>query len=371
MNILLLTEFFPETEAAEITGGVEGRCYYVARHLRRRHDVKVIATPTDGTQWDHASFVSIPRRLTFLARAFIQGMRFDFDLVEGSNFVVHPMAWLLGTLRRKPVVLYYPDVLLGQWIKRCGPVGALGALVERAILKLPVARYITTSPTVVERMVAAGVDHEKISLIPCGFEDSLVTSVRREADQAFDDQPLYDIVVVNRLVGYKRVDVVVRAVAQLARTVPAIRALVVGRGPELDALNRLASELDVRKNIEFTGHVREHADVLRLVARSRIFVSASEVEGFGIALVEAMALGLPYVVSDIPVVREVTGGGTGGFLFAPGDQNELAAKLGALLDDEELQRRKGDEGLSFSGRYTWRKVSTRTEQVYEGLLQEV
>ena len=363
MRILLVTEFFPRSDAGEITGGVEARCFYVAKHLRERHDVEVLATPTDGTQWDHASFASLPRRLSFLARAVATGVGKDFDVVEGSNFVVHPVAWLLGALRRRPVVLYYPDVLLGEWSERFGAIGVVGELVERAILKLPVARYLVTAQAVATKLTAAGVKDAKITVLPCGFDEEVVGRIRQENPEAS-----YDVVVVSRLVGYKRVDLVLRALAQLAGEGPAPRALVIGRGPEHEALQRLASELGLASTVEFRGYVPHHAEVLRLMARARVFVSASEVEGFGIVLVEALALGVPYVASDIEVFREVLGNGTGGLLFDPGNVADLATKLGLLLGDEELHRAKRQQALDLSARYTWRRIARETEALYERVL---
>lgn len=360
MRILLFTEFFPKSQSGEITGGVEARCFYLASHLAPRHHVDVLANKTDGALWDHASAASLPRRVAFLLRGIRDGLGLDFDVVEGSNLVVYPAAWLLGTLRRKPVVLWVPDVLLGSWVHSVGRIGIMGEIVERALLRLPVARYVTCARRTVAKLTAAGVGESKVSVVPCGFEPGLVTQARQDAGR-----PVHDIVVVSRFVGYKRVDVVLRAVARLAARRQGIRVLIVGRGPEEERLHALTAELGIEANVEFAGFVPVHLDVLRHVARSRVFVSASELEGFGIVLVEAMALGVPYVVSDIDTFHEVSGAGTGGLLFRPGDAEDLALKLGSLLGDDELRARKSEEGLDFAQRYTWEQVSRSTERVFE------
>src|SRR3546814_1292037 len=69
----------------------------------------------------------------------------------------------------------------------------------------------------------------------------------------------------------------------------------------------LTRQLGIADRVQFRGFVERHADVLQTVAASDVFASASQVEGFGIVLVEAMALGVPYVATDIPAHREVTG----------------------------------------------------------------
>jgi glycosyltransferase involved in cell wall biosynthesis len=362
MRILFVTEFLPASERAEITGGVEARCHYVIDRLRRRNDVEVIARWTDGTVWDAASVASLPGRLAFLARALVRGLRTPFDVVEGSNLVVYPVAWLLGVLKRRPVVFWYPDVLIGTWRSAFGRFGVVLELLERLVLHLPgVTSYIAISETTASKLRRHGVDADRIVVVPCGFDPGTATRVRSEA--ATDPAPPggRTIAVVSRLVPYKRVDVVVEAVGRLARSHPDVVLHVVGQGPERAALEARGSALGVGDRIVFHGFVGSHADVLRRVAAATVFVHASEVEGFGIVVVEAMALGVPYVVSDIPVFREVTGNGVGGLLFPPGDAGALADALAQVLDDPARRERLTAEGRAYAERYDWTAIADRTE----------
>ena len=122
---------------------------------------------------------------------------------------------------------------------------------------------------------------------------------------------------------------------------PTVRLLVIGQGPERQRLERLAKELGVADRVDFRRVRRSPRRGAFHRRRGRgVTCSASEVEGFGIALVEAMALGVPYVVSDIPAFREVSGGGIGGALAAPGDPSAFAAALQRLLDRPEHRCRR-------------------------------
>ena len=121
--------------------------------------------------------------------------------------------------------------------------------------------------------------------------------------------------------------------------------------------------------VEFFGFVSRHADVLSTMASASVFVSASEIEGFGIALVEAMALGTPYVVASIPAFEEVTGGGVGGALFSNGDEKALAQHLERLLADIELRRRLGADGEAHARQYTWERVAASTAEVLRATVQ--
>ena len=367
MRILLITEYLPASDRAEITGGVEAYAHYVSGHLRERHDVEVISRPTDGSVWDEASVASLPGRVLFLLRALMRGLRAPGDVVVGTTYVVHPIAWLVAKLRRRPVVFWYPDVLLGSWRNgQFGKVaGIVGELAERIVLRLPVDGYIAISRSTADKLVAHGIAPDRISVVPCGFEPSVVDAVVPE----HAGQPGPRLAVVGRLVPYKRVDVVIRALARLHEEQPDLRLVVIGQGPERERLEQLAIELGVADRVELRGFVARHSDVLAAVAGSSAFVSASEIEGFGIVVVEAMALGVPYAVTDIPAYREVTDGGVGGSLFPAGDDEALAAGLRPLIDDPSTRGALALAGREHAGRYEWASVAIDTAAVLADVVE--
>jgi glycosyltransferase involved in cell wall biosynthesis len=355
MRILLITEYLPASDRAEITGGVEAYVHYVGRHLRRDHDLTILSRPTDGSVWDAASLASLPGRILYLLRALVRGLRTPADVVVGTTYVVHPIAWLVAKLRRRPVVFWYPDVLVGSW--RAGGfgrvAGIVGELSERIVLKLPVDRYLAISRSTADKLVAHGIDPARVAVVPCGFDPATVASVVPEPG---GEQRL---TVVSRLVPYKRVDLVVRALAALRDERPDLRLVVIGQGPERDRLAALAEELGVADRVELRGFVPSHADVLATVAGSAAFVSASEIEGFGIVVAEAMALGTPYAVSDIPAFREITDGGRGGALFPPGDAEALAAAIASVTTPADRRALAG-ASAEVAGRYHWDAIADTT-----------
>ncbi|HLG00311.1 MAG TPA: glycosyltransferase, partial [Acidimicrobiia bacterium] len=361
-----VTEFFPASGAGEITGGVEARAFYLARYFGPER-LRVIASRTDGSRWEYASLGSVPRRLWFMATAFARGLRQRFDVVEGSNLVTHPVAWLLGVVRRRPVVFFYPDVVVDvERIDGSRTTRSLETLLERLVLRLPASRYIAPSEAVARKLALRGVAVDRIRVIPCGVDGPLV---ERLAPPTSARTTAHDLAVIGRLVPYKRVDLVLEAVAELSETFPDLSVVVVGQGPEAEHLAAEARRLGIADRVDFRGFVTEHEEVLRVLATSRVFVSASEAEGFGIVLAEAMALGVPYVVADIPAFREVSGEGHGGYLFAPGDRHDLARGLeeifGARPDEYDRMSRAA---CGFArGRYTWEAVAQATADVYDEL----
>ena len=145
-----------------------------------------------------------------------------------------------------------------------------------------------------------------------------------------------------RLVPHKGVDVIIQALTELPDDVV---LLVVGAGPRFGSLVGLARRLGVGERVRFCGSVSDD-DLPRYLALAEIFVfpSQSRLEGFGLAVAEAMAVGLPFVIADMPGVREVIEPGQEGLLAEPLLATDLAEKIKTLLDDPALARRMGAAG---------------------------
>lgn len=355
MTVLWITDFFPKSEKAETTGGVETRCFYVSKYLREQgYDVKIIARETSGSVWHTASFKSLPDRIIFTLKALISGLKTDFDIVEGSNSATFPIAWLLGFIKRKPVVFWYPDVFAGTWYKRFGPVGLIGDLSDWILLRLPVSRYLAISNQTREKLISHGVLPEKIKVVYCGIDVKEMAGVD-------ESRKKYDLVAVSRLLPYKRLEDLVLALDHKWKMA------LVGQGPELANLEKLVQKLSLEKNVDFLGFIPDRSKVLEIIKSARVFCHPSIVEGFGIVVVEAMALGVPVVAADIPVIREITQNGKGCLLFKPQDPRDLGEKIRKLLRDKKLYQRKVSEARQVAAGYTWKSAAGRTAQVYEDL----
>jgi glycosyltransferase involved in cell wall biosynthesis len=145
-----------------------------------------------------------------------------------------------------------------------------------------------------------------------------------------------------RLVPHKGVDVLLNALPRLPNDVV---LLVIGSGPRLAGLVGLARRLGVADRVRFCATVTDD-DLPRYLSLADIFVfpSHNRLEGFGLAVAEAMAAGLPVVIADMPGVREVIEPGQEGLLAEPLLADDLAAKIRILLDDPALARRMGAAG---------------------------
>jgi glycosyltransferase involved in cell wall biosynthesis len=147
------------------------------------------------------------------------------------------------------------------------------------------------------------------------------------------------VLVAGRLVRSKRVDLVLDAVA----SVHDVQVLVVGHGELHDELQQRVAELDLGSRVCFAGFVDDDA-LPALFASADLVASASEYEGFGLTLVEAMACGLPVVATAVGGVTDVVEPGATGTLVPFGDVAAMAEQICLLADDAGLRARWGSAG---------------------------
>lgn len=162
------------------------------------------------------------------------------------------------------------------------------------------------------------------------------------APDAGGDKPSRPLVIgtVKTLEPVYGIDLLLRAYALLRARRPGRCAplQLVGGGAQRADFERLAAELGIAEWVEFVGEV-DHAQVPDRLRRLDIYVAPSRQESFGVAVVEAMACGLPVVVSDAGGLPEVVRAGESGLVVPRGDVQALAAALERLVDDAGLRSR--------------------------------
>jgi glycosyltransferase involved in cell wall biosynthesis len=156
-----------------------------------------------------------------------------------------------------------------------------------------------------------------------------------------------------------------QAAARVRQRLPEVRFLLIGQGPLEPEARRLAAELGLDATVVFTGF---RTDAHRLLAALDVFTLSSTYEGLPIALIEAMALGRPAVVTRVGGVPEVLADGDQGLLVPPRDPDALAGGLLRLLGDRGLRDRMGAAARVRAADFDIRKAVRRMEQVYAGLL---
>jgi glycosyltransferase involved in cell wall biosynthesis len=156
-----------------------------------------------------------------------------------------------------------------------------------------------------------------------------------------------------------------QAAAVVRRELPDVRFLVVGQGPEESFLRGEARRLGLDGTVIFAGY---RDDASRVASAFDVFALPSLYEGLSIALIEAMSLGKPSVVTRTGGVPEVVEHGQHGLTVPPGDADELATALLALLKDDDLRSRMGREAMRRAAAFDIRSAVRRMEEVYQEVL---
>jgi glycosyltransferase involved in cell wall biosynthesis len=143
------------------------------------------------------------------------------------------------------------------------------------------------------------------------------------------DEPLYDAVLVGSLRGNEKgVDIFIKAIKKIEDQIR--RVAIVGDGVLKSELIELRDSLNISDKVEFVGNVDNVNDYL---ANSRVFVLPSRWEGFGLAILEAMAVGMPVIASNVGGIPEIIEDGKDGILVPVEDIDALSKNILDVLTD--------------------------------------
>lgn len=169
------------------------------------------------------------------------------------------------------------------------------------------------------------------------------------------------IVAMGRLHRQKGFDLLIDAFGRIAPRHPDWRLDILGDGPERAALDSQIARQQLADRVRLRGWIADPAAVL---SSADLFVLSSRYEGWGNALVEAMACGLPAVSFDCPSgPAEIVRPQVDGLLVPPDDVAALAAAMDRLMSDEALRRRMGDRGREVVERFSAERIFARWEEI--------
>jgi glycosyltransferase involved in cell wall biosynthesis len=179
-----------------------------------------------------------------------------------------------------------------------------------------------------------------------------------------------DLVIgsVGSLCPQKGQSCLIRAFARIRSSIPNTCLLIVGSGPDAAVLARLAQQTGCADAVHFVG---EHANVAECFHAMDVFAFPSLGEGFGLALAEAMACGVPVVASAVGGVPELVTDGASGLLVPPADPEALAAAILRILDEPDLAAGLSTTALRvISDNFSVERMAAQVSELYARLLQQ-
>jgi glycosyltransferase involved in cell wall biosynthesis len=145
------------------------------------------------------------------------------------------------------------------------------------------------------------------------------------------------LICVGRLEAIKGVDFVLQVVAELSARGVLCELMIIGDGTGRHGLRRQAERLGIQHQVRFSGTLGEQ-DVWLALAEADVFVSGSHQEGFSLALLEALAQGLPAVVTDVGSARDVVQNGVTGYVITSRDAGMFAERVLAAAENAVFMR---------------------------------
>lgn len=293
-------------------GGKELRYHEIARRLARRADVHVCTM-----QWRSGSPAWRDGQVTFRAisrlhemysgerRSFREALFFTFgclrllgfrfDVLETDQFpIFHIFALrLVAWLKRKPLTVTWHEVWgRAYWREYLGAAGNLAWIFEWLAIRAP-DHLIAASPQTADRLRAVLGPRASISVVPNGID---LDGIRN----SYPDDARVDLVAVGRMLPHKNFDMLLDSVALLRAGGLPVTCRIIGDGPQRAALHERARELGIEDVVDFRHDVWEQKELYGLMKAARVAVFPTAREGFGIAVLEAIACGIPVVTTSAP-----------------------------------------------------------------------
>jgi len=355
---LLHERLDPARFASTLVTGTEasGEGNYLELHGR---SARIEVIPDLGREIRPLSDLQTLSRLVALMR------RERPDIVHTHTAKAGAVGRAAAILAGVPVIVhtYHGHVLRGYF----SPAKtAVYRAIERGLARRT-DRLLAVTGRVRDDLVELGVGRaEQYQVVPLGFDLAplLIAERRRgelRAELGVGAAPLIGIVA--RLVPIKAHEVFLEAARRVHAAAPAARFLVVGDGERRAELELRAAALGLADVVHFLGW---RADIDRLYADLDVVVLTSRNEGSPVALIEAMAAGVPVVSTDVGGVADVVDHGRSGLLAPMDDARAVADHVLALLSDPDPRRTMGQHGRArVASTYDAGRLVADIETLYE------
>jgi len=249
-------------------------------------------------------------------------------------------------------------------------VQSLNSLFERALVKksLNMADAVTApSRFLLNQAARFGTPLEnKSHLIPWGIDFTRIDAIK---PQQVPDSEKVRILFFKHLLKIYAPQLLLSAFVEIAKTFPQATLTMAGKGDLARSLEGFAEVNRIGYRVSFPGFV-PHEQSYAFIAGHDIMVMPTAVpEGFGMAALEASALGLPVIASAHGAVSEIVEHERSGLLFKPNDISALVEALSRLLGDTDLRRRYGQAGAKIARKhFDWSKSVDQMSALYTQLL---
>jgi len=358
MNVLLLSQFLSTTK-----GGGEYVFSLMAKMLaENNHNVWIITNRVSGEQYpsnENIKIITVSPTLQYegeLPTGFSDNLRYSFntiikglkiikkekiDVIHSNNFAPALAGSTLSFLTSKPHITTVHDIfsLCGKdYWKRRGMQSnisrfsvALGPFFEKLMIRLKHDCIHTVSEATENDLIKFG-EKKPIYVINNAIDDPT---------RLVSDINPFQFVCVGRLVFYKNLEVLIKAISLAKKTEPKIKLVMVGGGPHKHVIEDLVNQLGLQSNVEFKGYVTAE-EKKKIISQSNSLLFPSLCEGFGLVILEAFSQKKPVLVSNIRPSSDIISHGITGYVLDPYDEHVWSEHILKLAHNPEESVKMGE-----------------------------
>ena len=381
MKILFATPLFPP----EI-GGPATYTKEITEKLKKDHKITILAYANNPVSIEGIELITISKQKPLPCRLFkyfleIRRLAKQVDIIHAQNAVASGLpAVLAGHSRKKPVVIrfvgdeaweraYQEGITtkhLDDWLK--SPDTKLKIkiimLIQRFVFR-QVDRIMTPSAYLKKVLVEGyGINPDKVivnynaSKQPEEYKDKMFPVEKKK----------HQILTTARMVSWKGIDGVIKAVDLVRKKNPDIHLIVAGDGPELEKLKSLAKKLNIDDNVTFLGRVSKN-ETESLRRESTIYILNSTYEGLPHTVLTCFGVGIPVIATNIPGTNEAAIDGKTAMLVPPDDPETLAVVIEKLMADTQQQKLLVANGQKLlSEKFSWKTHISNLLSLSESLI---
>lgn len=239
-------------------------------------------------------------------------------------------------------------------------IGQADYFIEKRLLKAvnEMDLIVSMGTSAIEYFKENGVD-TKFEIVPGGFEDEVFKPNLAE-------NKIYDLILIGRLSDVKRVDRFLQAVKQAKNELPQLNAVIVGDGPDKNALVNLAATLDIASDVDFVGWQN---NIHVWLQKSRCFVLTSDSEGLSQALIQAMMTGLPAITSDVGDLNNLTKPEYNGYLVSELNAENFSHRFIQLFKDKTLIAEFSNNALESTSHFSVAQVQLHWQNIFDTFME--
>jgi len=286
-------------------------------------------------------------------------MNEKFDIIDCQQFPYFSCfsAKLISKLKKTPLIITWHEVWDDYWYEYLGWKGFGGKITERLVALLT-QNVIAVSESSKINLKSLGY-RGNITIVPNGVDLQRIASIV-SSDETSDG------IFVGRLIKEKHVDLLVLAFGILLSKQPELRLLIIGEGPEQDAIRKIIQELSLEDRLFIRGFQDDHDEVIALMKSAKVFVIPSTREGFGITALEALACGIPVVTVDHPAnaIRNLITE-KNGFTCSLSEKDLAETILHALRRHAEMKT----DCIASATAFDWEKITSDLEKYYLSVIE--